>query len=831
MAYIGQDPVIGRYILVDQISGGFNGTASGFTLAAGGQGVVPGLAQNVLLSLGGVIQQPGTDYTVSGSGITFTTPPLSGTTFFATVLGDVQAVGTPSDGTVLPASIATSGTFVFPNITTTGTTLIASGNASTPSLAVIGDTNTGLYSPGADQLAISTGGTGRLFIDANGNIGVGTSSPASGRALTLNNSSNYYGLELQVGGTSIGSLIQETTGALYLSTTTASGTLVFRSANQTEAARIDSSGRLLVGTSSARANLYNSTFTSLFQVEGTSYGATGGLFVCNINDDTTCSVLNLVKSRGTTVGSNTLVSSGDTVGALSFSGNDGTEFVQTALIKAEIDGTPGANDMPGRLVFSTTADGASSPTERMRITSAGLVGIGTSAPGGLLEVKSADQNPNLYRLYNAYNAGASSWGVDFYRDTDSGTNLSVAEIKAVRTGGNASELKFGTSSTPGTVVERVRISSSGNVGIGTSSPSVLTHLSTSTDTQLRVESTSASGTNEAAVQLIRGSNQSAIKNKAGGLEFFVQGLTNEVARIDSSGRLLVGTSSARSNFYNSATTPDYQFETANAPRFSIVSSNSDGDFGAQFILAHQKSGAVGGNTILASGNYAGLISFQGSDGTDFVETARIESIVDGTPGANDMPGRLVFSTTADGASSVTERMRINNGGNVRMFAGAGQGGLALALTDNSASGQDGITLAHSATGIAGSGTVSFKVIANGNVTNTNNSYGAISDAKLKENIVDANSQWNDLKALQVRNYNFKEGQTHTQIGLVAQEAELVSPGLVNESPDRDNEGNDLGTVTKSVNYSVLYMKAVKALQEAMERIEILEARLTAAGIE
>lgn len=178
MAYIGQDPVIGRYIIVDQISGGFNGTASGFTLAAGGQGVIPGLAQNVLLSLGGVIQQPGTDYTVSGSGITFTTPPLSSTTFFATVLGDVQAVGTPSDGTVLPASIATSGTFVFPNLTTTGTTLIASGNASTPSLAVIGDTNTGLYSPGADQLAISTSGTGRLFVDSSGRLGIGTGSPA-----------------------------------------------------------------------------------------------------------------------------------------------------------------------------------------------------------------------------------------------------------------------------------------------------------------------------------------------------------------------------------------------------------------------------------------------------------------------------------------------------------------------------------------------------------------------------------------------------------------------------------------------------------------------------
>jgi hypothetical protein len=127
----------------------------------------------------------------------------------------------------------------------------------------------------------------------------------------------------------------------------------------------------------------------------------------------------------------------------------------------------------------------------------------------------------------------------------------------------------------------------------------------------------------------------------------------------------------------------------------------------------------------------------------------------------------------------------------------------------------------------GAGNNNFIVLDSGDVKNTNNSYGAISDAKLKENIVDANSQWDDLKTLQVRNYNLKEGQTHTQIGLIAQEVELVSPGLVSESPDRDDEGNDLGTVTKSVNYSVLYMKAVKALQEAMERIETLEAKVAA----
>ena len=135
---------------------------------------------------------------------------------------------------------------------------------------------------------------------------------------------------------------------------------------------------------------------------------------------------------------------------------------------------------------------------------------------------------------------------------------------------------------------------------------------------------------------------------------------------------------------------------------------------------------------------------------------------------------------------------------------------------------------HSA-GSPGTGTLSYRVYSNGDVANTNNTYGGFSDLKLKENIADASSQWDDIKAMQVRKYNFKEETghpTHTQIGLVAQEVEIVSPGLVTETPDLDAEGNDLGTVTKSVNYSVLYMKSVKALQEAMERIETLEAQNT-----
>ena len=136
---------------------------------------------------------------------------------------------------------------------------------------------------------------------------------------------------------------------------------------------------------------------------------------------------------------------------------------------------------------------------------------------------------------------------------------------------------------------------------------------------------------------------------------------------------------------------------------------------------------------------------------------------------------------------------------------------------------------HSSTSLT-TGTLAFNVTTNGNVTNINNSYGAISDVKLKENIVDATSQWDDIKALTVRKYSMKADSLDApnMLGVVAQELEAAGMGgLVTESPDKNPDGTVLDTTTKSVNYSILYMKAVKALQEAMTRIEALETKVTA----
>ena len=119
---------------------------------------------------------------------------------------------------------------------------------------------------------------------------------------------------------------------------------------------------------------------------------------------------------------------------------------------------------------------------------------------------------------------------------------------------------------------------------------------------------------------------------------------------------------------------------------------------------------------------------------------------------------------------------------------------------------------------AGGNQGQVNVFGDGDLTNNNNSYGQASDETLKQDIVDAASQWNDIKGLRVRKFRFKDNPTGVlQIGVVAQEIETVSAGLVQEN----SEG------IKSVKYSVLYMKAVKCLQEAIAKIEVLETKVAA----
>ena len=130
-------------------------------------------------------------------------------------------------------------------------------------------------------------------------------------------------------------------------------------------------------------------------------------------------------------------------------------------------------------------------------------------------------------------------------------------------------------------------------------------------------------------------------------------------------------------------------------------------------------------------------------------------------------------------------------------------------------------------------TFRFRVRGDGVIFASNTTIQSISDVRLKENIVDANSQWDDIKALRFRNFNWKSdsglGDGKTYLGLIAQEVEPISPNLIDYDAQtkEDIENGVPDPEHKSVKYSIVWMKAVKALQEAQDRIEQLEAKVTA----
>ena len=147
-----------------------------------------------------------------------------------------------------------------------------------------------------------------------------------------------------------------------------------------EAARFDSSGRFLLGHTST---VPISTNNMALQTVGTGF-TTSGVLQSRFEASASGPSLLFAHSRGS-VGAHAILEDGDEFGKIRFYGSDGNDFVNFgAHIVAAVDGTPGNNDMPGRIVFGTTADGAASPTERLRIDSAGNIGISNGSYIGTL---------------------------------------------------------------------------------------------------------------------------------------------------------------------------------------------------------------------------------------------------------------------------------------------------------------------------------------------------------------------------------------------------------------------------------------------------------------
>jgi hypothetical protein len=251
----------------------------------------------------------------------------------------------------------------------------------------------------------------RLTINSSGRVGIGTTSPSGrlnisygtggaavndGIYLTESDSSGIYTSSLLFNGTVTRLYGDRSGGELRLEN---NGTgVVTAYTNGSERARIDSSGRLLVGTStSAGAG-------ERIQIAGGDY-ASSAINITRAQANLNGPGLNLVHTRSATYSSFAVLVDNDHLGTIYFRGDDGTDYESIgALIRCEVDGTPGANDMPGRLVFSTTADGASSPTERLRITNAGVLQVadaGNISVGTTTGTKIGTATTQKLGFYNA----------------------------------------------------------------------------------------------------------------------------------------------------------------------------------------------------------------------------------------------------------------------------------------------------------------------------------------------------------------------------------------------------------------------------------------------
>jgi hypothetical protein len=652
--------------------------------------------------------------------------------------------------------------------------------------------------PDSNPLTFWTAGAERARISSTGNVGIGTTSPGyklhvigdlsfngsqSGPAYIYANGGGDDSSLLMKAGSTAGIWSQIEITGNWNGATQTGGKVAF-STGGTERARIDSSGRLLVGTSTARSV---ATQNWGIQQEGTTFNNTGISTVANRND-IYGGYLIIGKTRGTSVGAVTAVVNGDDYGSIIFCGGNGTNVdTQAALITASVDGaTISTTSMPGRLVFSTAPSGSVTPTERMRIDSSGNLGLGVTPSAWGANYKGLQLSP---------------WTTLYGNNNNGSLGLSVNSYIAGAGGGTATYISSGSATS--------YVQNSG----------------------AHYWYYAASGTAGAAIS-------------------FTQAMT-----LDASGRLGIGTTGPLAKLdITGSVAPLILQSTTSATNFITHKHPSSGDIG---YLGGGGGGALTGGTT-----------------SDYGIRANLGSIIFACNGDNER-ARITasgFTKHADdgayiGASASYHEFNssVNNDVLKVRATNASYTSACIATSTTIAAGTASYFVYGTANAVN-----TFQVLNNGNVKNTNNSYTAISDQKLKENITDAKSQWADIKALRIVNFKFKEEtglETYKQIGLIAQEVEAISPGLVDETPEfkeievetevektrpkldddgkpvLDEDGNETtetyteietsierqltGETIKGVKYSILYMKAIKALQEAMQRIEQLEAKVTA----
>ena len=539
------------------------------------------------------------------------------------------------------------------------------GSLSSCSLKFVNDPNTGIISPGADQIALVTGGASRLSIDSSGSVTIPGNLLVAGAFtgnITLDNGSavvpalrftNDPDTGIYLAGTN--ELAISTGGTQRLTTTTTAVTSTLPVVHPLGAAATPS----LTFTADTNTGIYSPGADQV----AISTSGTGRLFVdslgqVGIGTSNPSALFTVLKNTQGSVGAELLVANdfGTAGSEIAIVGRTNGTCRAGMHVVADDAGTGTGNG--NYLYFTTTPGGSTTETPRMTIDRSGRLGLGTSSPAQLLETQ--DGNIQIRNSVTLAVGNLSPYGLTFRNANQLGQDRgTIATIKPYlgTAGDNDFGLQFQTqATTAGGVTTKMTLTPGGSLGVGTTSPTGT--IGAGYNSLLTVNSNA-----NTAIDIKDVNGNWFIGTTDGSLVAYSQTATAERARIDSSGRLLVGTSTS----INNALQGGVQIVGTGADayltltRFDTITSAPAG-----IILGRSKSGTKGTNTAVADGDFLGVLEFTGADGgSNYRSAAQIAAYVDGAVsggGAADMPGRLVFSTTADGASFPTERMRIPNGG-------------------------------------------------------------------------------------------------------------------------------------------------------------------------
>jgi hypothetical protein len=481
---------------------------------------------------------------------------------------------------------------------------------------------------------------------------------------------------------------------------------------------------------------------------------------------------------------------------------------------------------------------ANGSIEQMRLTSTGL-GIGTSSPAVKLQVAGAIRSNSsvtgpLANLYtsatNPASTGASGNGLNFGYDNNAEVSWiqsnrnDVSETRTLFLNPNGGPVAIGATAT------RLLLDSSGNLGLGVTPSAWQT---TNSVRALQFNAGNIWSFSTASFFM----SQNAFFNSSNQRQYITSAAATEYEQVAGAHKWFTAPSGTAGDAisFSQAMTLDASGElgignTSPAAKLDVVGGASyDGNFYlvSQFrntVAASEKGVLLGYNNADTSSIIApayasgsGALAFWTQNGSAWGERARITS--GGYFKASDN-GAYVNAT-----ASYHEFRNTANSHTVYIKSTSASQAVASLLIDADRNTTNGTFFAIEYYN-SGAGATKFLVADSGNVTNTNNSYGAISDAKLKENVTDATPKLDKLNQVRIVNFNMI-GDEQKQIGVIAQELEQIFPGMVEESPDRDKDGNDLGTTTKSVKYSVFVPMLIKAIQEQQALITALTARVAA----